>query len=714
MLYGILAANPQKPWQKSNPASAPINTVAPQVTGVGYVGYTLTTTTGSWTGIPSPSFTYQWQRNGVDISLATASTYVVTLADEGVPVRCVVTATNIFGITSANSNAIEQWMPTDAGTVDGWWDAFSPATITIATGISQWDSRGSKSGGTLTQINGSDQPEYSATGWDGVRPSANFNGHTVRGPSSPFGRNCPGITFAAAATTPTGSSGSRSMFSVSQGTNSSFARISPREKVGSVFSSAGRRLDEDGLFDPASPVAITSATRIFSSQIDHFNDRHRTNIDGQLSLWATPFRGAGFTSDTDSLAVNIGANPSGVSEKWNGKIAEIVYFDRTLSDNNLDRLNGYLAWRWGVTANLPALHPYKSSPPDAAPVPPVNTVAPVVTGTGYVGYTLSTTDGTWTDSPTFTYQWQRFLSGAWNNISGATSSTYVVTIADEGNPVRCVVIATSTTGVTLAGSNAIEQWIPTDLGADLENWWDAEDASTITIATGVSQWNSKGNLADSVVQGTGTRQPAYSATGWDGTFPAVTFDGTDDYLVRSVNADRCRNQPGYRVAFAFAQGATPSATDNRLYAITNGGGTTRLTSGASNTQFNMGARPLDGDAYAFSAPSAFANDSLRHVRLSRYKFTTGEAQQRIDGTQGSASAAFTSGNTSDTVSTAVSLGAGNTGPQPIGGTLHEIIAVRGEGTDAENEKIEAYLAWRARLVTNLPALHPYKTTAPTP
>jgi hypothetical protein len=41
--------------------------------------------------------------------------------------------------------------------------------------------------------------------------------------------------------------------------------------------------------------------------------------------------------------------------------------------------------------------------------PPVNTVAPVVTGTPTQGQTLTTDDGTWTNTPTgYTYQWQRF------------------------------------------------------------------------------------------------------------------------------------------------------------------------------------------------------------------------------------------------------------------------------------------------------------------
>lgn len=85
--------------------SLPVNIVAPAVTGTATVGQTLSTTDGTWTGAPAPTFSYQWQRNNVNISGATSSTYLLVEADIGNPIRCVVTATNPLGAVSANSNA---------------------------------------------------------------------------------------------------------------------------------------------------------------------------------------------------------------------------------------------------------------------------------------------------------------------------------------------------------------------------------------------------------------------------------------------------------------------------------------------------------------------------------------------------------------------------------------------------------------------------------
>ena len=83
--------------------------------------------------------------------------------------------------------------------------------------------------------------------------------------------------------------------------------------------------------------------------------------------------------------------------------------------------------------------------------PPVNTVAPAVTGTASVGETLTSSTGTWTGAGiTYSYQWQHTTT----NISGATSSTYVIEVAYVGETIRCVVTATSSSGASSANSNA--------------------------------------------------------------------------------------------------------------------------------------------------------------------------------------------------------------------------------------------------------------------
>jgi len=70
--------------------------------------------------------------------------------------------------------------------------------------------------------------------------------------------------------------------------------------------------------------------------------------------------------------------------------------------------------------------------------PPVNTALPVVTGLAGQGQTLSTTNGTWTNTPTgFAYQWKRCDSAGANcvAIAAATGANYTLAAADVGSTV---------------------------------------------------------------------------------------------------------------------------------------------------------------------------------------------------------------------------------------------------------------------------------------
>lgn len=74
---------------------------------------------------------------------------------------------------------------------------------------------------------------------------------------------------------------------------------------------------------------------------------------------------------------------------------------------------------------------------------PVNSVAPAISGNKQVGQVLSTTDGTWSESPTgYTYQWKRNGS----DISGETSDTYELVEADAGQAITCDVTASNGSG----------------------------------------------------------------------------------------------------------------------------------------------------------------------------------------------------------------------------------------------------------------------------
>lgn len=88
-------------------AKLPVNSVLPAITGTKTQGQTLTCSTGTWT--KSPTYAYQWRRNGSAIAGATASTRLLAAGDVGSLMSCTVTASN-SGIsetaTSAQTTAI--------------------------------------------------------------------------------------------------------------------------------------------------------------------------------------------------------------------------------------------------------------------------------------------------------------------------------------------------------------------------------------------------------------------------------------------------------------------------------------------------------------------------------------------------------------------------------------------------------------------------------
>lgn len=164
--------------------SLPVNTVAPAVTGTAAVGQTLTTTSGTWTGAPAPTFTYQWQRNTTNISGETSTTYVAQFADIGSTLRCVVTATNTLGAVSANSNSTSTVAaPAIGDAAGGGFYAGQIGVSGVAThyliigpkssaqGQYNWKNSNTNTSGTSSDIDG---PTNSANMNNSSHPGAQF------------------------------------------------------------------------------------------------------------------------------------------------------------------------------------------------------------------------------------------------------------------------------------------------------------------------------------------------------------------------------------------------------------------------------------------------------------------------------------------------------------------------------------------------------------
>jgi sugar lactone lactonase YvrE len=94
----------------------PANTAAPEISGTSEEGQIFSASTGSWSGYPAPTYSYQWQAcdgaECADIEHATESAYTLLSTDVGKEVRVIVTATNSAGSSSAASIEAEVVKPT--------------------------------------------------------------------------------------------------------------------------------------------------------------------------------------------------------------------------------------------------------------------------------------------------------------------------------------------------------------------------------------------------------------------------------------------------------------------------------------------------------------------------------------------------------------------------------------------------------------------------
>lgn len=83
------------------PATAPVNTALPAVSGLAKVGQVLTAWEGMWSA--AANYSYQWKVDGTNKAGATAKTYTPVTADVGKSVTVEVTATNSAGTETAVS-----------------------------------------------------------------------------------------------------------------------------------------------------------------------------------------------------------------------------------------------------------------------------------------------------------------------------------------------------------------------------------------------------------------------------------------------------------------------------------------------------------------------------------------------------------------------------------------------------------------------------------
>lgn len=167
----------------------------------------------------------------------------------------------------------------------------------------------------------------------------------------------------------------------------------------------------------------------------------------------------------------------------------------------------------------------------ASVLPPVNSVAPSISGTLNIGQTLTAANGTWTGAGlVYTYQWKR--GGV--DIGGATASTYATVLADLGATITVTVTVTNAGGQASATSAGVVIFTPSSISGQAL-WLQADSIGGLNDGDTITTWTDLvGSYA--FTQASSTLRPTYKTSILNG-LPIVRFDGaTNKQLVYSGGA----------------------------------------------------------------------------------------------------------------------------------------------------------------------------------
>jgi hypothetical protein len=228
-----------------------------------------------------------------------------------------------------------------------WFDAMESSSVILdGTTVSQWSDI-SGNNRHATQATKANQPTYTPDGLNG-KPVLMFDGVDDR---------------LVTASTTLGITNSASLIVVAR----TSSRTPPEQGVAGSDSLTNRF----GLF-------ITGTNAMRWNPISGTNTVQETSVTGAQILAGTAqsgnsalFRngtsiatGTAATGTMDNTPFNIGNMLQGTTlPHFSGPIAEVLVLPLSLSTTNRQLLEGYLAWKWELQANLANNHPFKFSPP---------------------------------------------------------------------------------------------------------------------------------------------------------------------------------------------------------------------------------------------------------------------------------------------------------------------------------------------------------------
>lgn len=251
------------------------------------------------------------------------------------------------------------WRPSNLGSALALWlDAEDAASITLnGATVSQWNDK-SGNGRHVSQAAAANQPTYIASGLNGL-PIVDF----VLSNS----------TFLQTNAFPTTGITSLSVAVIARWTTFGTSISTIQTLIDNAHTGTQGFVLQDRPDAPNRPLSAVHLPNAVSGAMDTAQTG-----DGTWKIITSRFISGG----NDFLSVNGGAENVTVNGgqfnlmpslrlggmvanlRWfDGEMSEVVITNSALSTADRQRLEGYLAWKWALEANLPVGHPFKSAPP---------------------------------------------------------------------------------------------------------------------------------------------------------------------------------------------------------------------------------------------------------------------------------------------------------------------------------------------------------------
>jgi len=237
------------------------------------------------------------------------------------------------------------WTPADM-VKTAWYDASDASSVTLVGGkVSQWNDKSGNNRHAM-QTNAVNRPTYMA--------------------ADPMANNRPSIGDIAAM-------GKIGLNTPSMGVKHAYAVTYYKDGVDTTFDGYPTLFSGPGAGGQYRVMGnINTGTLAVTSY--HFNDAGTyKNGSTNSSIVVLPMPQSLLKLKATALRTQVfslGFNALATDRDWQGHYSEWIFTDGTETAANEQKIEGYLAHKWGMAASLPAIHPYKS----AAPSYPTNVI----------------------------------------------------------------------------------------------------------------------------------------------------------------------------------------------------------------------------------------------------------------------------------------------------------------------------------------------------